>query len=62
MKAQELAGKFTAKIAVAAVEKERQSEIAADNIGKRSANIERCKTAMEQNVLPFFGGTEASFG
>ena len=37
MNAQELADKFTAKIAVAAVEKHRQTEIAADNVGKRTA-------------------------
>jgi hypothetical protein len=53
MNAQELAAKFTAKIAVAAVEKDRQSEIAADNVGKRTADVEHCKRAMEQNVLPF---------
>ena len=53
MNAQELADKFTAKIAVAAVEKDRQTEIAADNVEKRTADVEHCKTAMEQNVLPF---------
>ena len=53
MNAQELAEKFTAKIAVAAVEKNRQTGIAADNAGKRTADIEHCKKAMEQNVIPF---------
>ena len=53
MNAQELAEKFTAKIAVAAVEKDRQTGIAADNAGKRTADIEHCKKAMEQNVIPF---------
>jgi hypothetical protein len=37
MDAKELADKFTAKIAVAAVEKDRQTGIAADNAGKRTA-------------------------
>ena len=53
MNAQELADKFTAKIAVAAVEKDRQTGIAADNAGKRTADIEHCKKALEQNVIPF---------
>jgi hypothetical protein len=53
MNAQELADKFTAKISVAAVEKNRQTEIAADNIEKRTADVEHCKRAMEQQVLPF---------
>jgi hypothetical protein len=53
MNAQELADKFTAKIAVAAVEKNRQTEIAAENVEKRTADVEHCKRAMEQQVLPF---------
>jgi hypothetical protein len=53
MNAQELAAKFTAKIAVAAAEKDRQTGIAADNVGKRTADVEHCKRAMEQHVLPF---------
>jgi hypothetical protein len=53
MNAQELAAKFAAKIAVAAVELDRQTDIAADNAEKRTADVEHCKNAMEQNVLPF---------
>ena len=53
MNAQQLAAKFTAKIAVAAVEKDRQAEIASSNTEKRTADIEHCKNAMEQHVLPF---------
>jgi hypothetical protein len=53
MNAQELAAKFAAKIAVAAAEKDRQTEIAADNVGKRTADVEHCKRAMDQHVLPF---------
>jgi hypothetical protein len=53
MNAQELADKFTAKISVAAAEKDRQAEIAAENVGKRTADVEHCKRALEQNVLPF---------
>jgi hypothetical protein len=53
MNAQELAAKFAAKIAVAAVERDRQAEIAVDNVEKRTANVEHCKRALEQQVLPF---------
>ena len=53
MNAQELAEKFCAKIAVAAVEKDRQKELATSNTEKRMADVEHCKKAMEQHVLPF---------
>lgn len=53
MNAQELAAKFTAKIEVAATERDRQTSIAADNAVKRMADVEHCKTAMEQHVIPF---------
>jgi hypothetical protein len=53
MNAQELAAKFTAKIAAAAVEKDRQAEIAHTDAEKRTADIEHCKRAMEERVLPF---------
>jgi hypothetical protein len=52
MNAQELADKFTAKIAVAAVEKNRQTEIAADNVEKRTADVEHCKIAMSSRCCP----------
>ena len=53
MNAQELAAKFNAKIAVAAAERDRQTEIAVDNAGKRIVDVEHCKIAMERHVLPF---------
>lgn len=53
MNAQELANKFTAKVAAAVVEKERQTGIAADNTEKRTDDVEHCKRAMEQQVIPF---------
>jgi hypothetical protein len=53
MNAQELADKFAAKLAVAAIEKDRQTGIAADNAEKRTADIEHCKKALEQHVIPF---------
>jgi hypothetical protein len=53
MNAQELAEKFTAKVAAAAIEKARQTDIAADNIKKRTDGVEHCKRALEQHVIPF---------
>jgi hypothetical protein len=53
MNAQELAEKFTAKVAAAVVEKDRQTGIAADNREKRTNDMEHCKRAMAQHVIPF---------
>jgi hypothetical protein len=51
--AEELAEKFRVKIATAAVEKNRQTGIAAQNADKRAADVEHCKQAMEREVIPF---------
>ena len=48
MNAEELASKFKAKIAAAVAEKERQAGIAADNMEKRTADVEHCKQALER--------------
>jgi hypothetical protein len=53
MDPKELADKFAAKVASAAVEREKQSTVAADNKTKRSDDAEHCKRAMAENVLPF---------
>lgn len=53
MNAEELAGKFRQKLSDAVVEKERQAILADENKGKRTADIEHCKRAMEREVLPF---------
>jgi hypothetical protein len=53
MNARELADKFNAKTGAAAVERERQSGLAIEHIEERGDDIERCKRAMESNVLPF---------
>ncbi|WP_420738214.1 hypothetical protein [Bradyrhizobium japonicum] len=62
MNAKELADKFTAKIALAAVERDRQRGIAAENAGKRTADIEHCKKAMEQHVIPFLAELKQLLG
>ena len=53
MDAKELADKFKGKIHAAAVERERQTGLAAEHIEKRADDIEHCKRALENNVLPF---------
>jgi hypothetical protein len=35
------------------LDKNRQTEIAADNVDKRTADVEHCKRALEQQVVPF---------
>jgi hypothetical protein len=51
MNAKELADKFKAKTDAPVVERVRQSGLAAEHIQNRSEDIERCKRAMESNVL-----------
>jgi hypothetical protein len=53
MDAKELADKFAAKVASAAVERDKQKALAADNKTKRSDDAEHCKRAMAENVIPF---------
>lgn len=62
MNAEELAAKFSAKIASAAAEKDRQTGIAADNSGKRHADVEHCKVALERHVLPFLAELKQHMG
>ena len=53
MDAKELAEKFLARVAAAAEEKDRQIAVAADNVQKRTDDVEHCKRAMDAHVLPF---------
>lgn len=62
MNAEELAEKFRGKIAAAAVEKNRQTGIAAQNADKRAADVEHCKRAMEREVLPFLAELKHHLG
>jgi hypothetical protein len=50
MDARELAEKFTAKVAAAANEKNRQATIAADNKQKRTDDVDHCKEAFEMHI------------
>jgi hypothetical protein len=53
MDVKELADKFAAKIASAAIERDKQKTVAVDSETKRSDDAERCKLAMAENVIPF---------
>ena len=53
MNAKELAEKFTAKVAAAVVERDKEAALAIDHKAKRADDVEHCKRALEQNVLPF---------
>jgi hypothetical protein len=59
MDAKELADKFAAKVASAAVERDKQKTLAADNKTKRSDDAEHCKRAMAENVIPFLSELKA---
>lgn len=62
MTAKELAQKFKTKVAAAAIELDRQSGIAADNTRKRADDVQHCKNALEQNVMPFLNELKQEFG
>ena len=62
MNPEQLAQKFWNKIAAAAAEKNKQSGIAAQNAEKRAADIEHCKRALEQEVMPFLAELKQHLG
>jgi len=62
MNAEELAHKFRTKVAAAAAEKDKQTEIAAENTEKRTADIEHCKRALEREVMPFLAELKRHLG
>jgi hypothetical protein len=62
MDAKELAAKFNDRIAAAVAEKDKQEAIAEENVEKRTDDIEHCKRAMEEQVLPFFAELKHHMG
>jgi hypothetical protein len=62
MDPKQLAEKFAAKIAADATEKERQKGVAAENLQKRTDDVEHCKNALEKNVIPFFNELQHHLG
>jgi hypothetical protein len=53
MNAKELAEKFSTKVEGAKAERDRQKTLSNDNSAKRLDDVEHCKRAMADNVLPF---------
>ena len=53
MNAKELADRFMAKVAAAVTERDRQSTIAANNVDRRLEDVDHCKRAMTDIVVPF---------
>jgi len=62
MNAQELAQKFKDRMAAARVEKDKQTGLAAENVDKRTADIEHCKAALERDVIPFLSELKQHLG
>jgi len=62
MNAQELAQKFKDRMAAARVEKDKQTGLAAENVDKRTADIEHCKAALEREVIPFLSELKQHLG
>jgi hypothetical protein len=62
MDAKQLADKFASKIAAAITEKDKQTVIAAANVRKRTDDVDHCKRAMEEHVLPFFAELKEHMG
>ena len=62
MDAKELAAKFVAKAAAAVAEKDRQETAKPDDDGKRlEEDVEDCKRAMTEVVIPFMSELKAHF-
>jgi hypothetical protein len=49
-------------VGAAGVERESQSDLAAEHVKKRADDIEHCKHAMEHNVLPFLAELKQHLG
>jgi hypothetical protein len=62
MNAQELAQKFSAKVAAAASERQHQQTVATDHAKSRLDDVVHIKRAMEQQVMPFLAELEYHFG
>jgi hypothetical protein len=61
MDAKELAGRFSAKVAKAVLESDKQKIVADDKKAKRLDDAEHCKAAMANNVLPFLSELQSHF-
>jgi hypothetical protein len=61
MNTQELADKFVTKVAAAAVERDKEAQVASDVSDQRLDDAQHCKRAMEENVIPFFSELKDRF-
>jgi hypothetical protein len=61
MDAKELAAKFVEKVALAAEEKDKQTEVAVDAQATRITDVAECKRAMTDVVIPFLAEIEEQF-
>jgi hypothetical protein len=61
MDGKELAAKFSAKVAAAVAEKDKQETATADDKAKRLRDAEDCKRAMTEVVIPFLSELKANF-
>ena len=61
MDAKELAAKFKDKVAVAAKEKDKQTESAVEDQASRLTDVAECKRAMAEVVIPFLSEIEEQF-
>ncbi len=61
MDATELAAKFAAKVAVAADEKDKQTEFAVEDQASRLTDVAECKRAMTEVVVPFLSEIKEQF-
>ncbi len=61
MDAKELAAKFAEKVAVAAKEKDKQTEFAAEDQASRLTDVAECKRAMTDVVIPFLSEIKVQF-
>ncbi len=62
MDARELVEKFRAKVAAAAVERDRQVDVASVNAQKRSDDVEHCKNAFQNHVVPLLSELKHELG
>jgi hypothetical protein len=62
MHARELAEKFRSKVAAAVVERGRQADVASANAQKRSDDVEHCKNAFDNHVIPLLSELKNELG
>ncbi|MEA2951184.1 MAG: hypothetical protein QOJ96_704 [Alphaproteobacteria bacterium] len=62
MDARELAEKFRAKVAAAAIKRDHQADVASANAEKRANDVEHCKNAIDNHVIPLLAELKHELG